>query len=137
MIAAVLSFKLLTHLLYRLRDHGYVFSDVPTEEEIQAIEQKALLKKDMDGIDPSAIISEPRKRKGDAVEAPPAPAAEKTSSPVVKKVKTEPVVVKTEPAVSSTSSTKPAEVKAAPSPAKPAAKKVVYSKGGDEAEAEF
>lgn len=96
------------------------------------------MKKDMDGIDPSAIISEPRKRKNDDGEVPPAAPGEKsTGSPSVKKIKTEAPSVKIETAASSapsSSAVKPVDAKAAPSPAKPAVKKVVYTKDSDEAE---
>lgn len=94
----------------------------------------------MDGIDPSAIISEPRKRKNDDGEVPPAAPADTskaTGSPSVKKIKTEAPSVKIETAASSapsSSAVKPVDAKAAPSPAKPAVKKVVYTKDSDDAE---
>jgi hypothetical protein len=46
----------------RLRAKGLVFSDVPTEEETAAAESAYNLKRDLDGIDASLIISESRKR---------------------------------------------------------------------------
>jgi hypothetical protein len=54
-----------------LRAKGLVFSDVPTEEETAAAESAYNLKRDLDGIDPSLIISDSRKRpsSGGAAEA--------------------------------------------------------------------
>lgn len=45
-----------------MRAKGLVFSDVPTEEETAAAESAYNLKRDLDGIDPSLIISDSRKR---------------------------------------------------------------------------
>lgn len=50
-------------LLVRLLDKGLKFSESgPTEEEIEAAKKAYELKKDMDGIDPSAIIESGKKR---------------------------------------------------------------------------
>jgi hypothetical protein len=46
--------------IYRLRAKGLKFSDVPTEEETTAAEKEYLLKKDLDGIDPTLIINTSR-----------------------------------------------------------------------------
>lgn len=45
-----------------MREAGLVFSDVPTATEIEAIQKERDLKKDMEGIDESAVIEGSRKR---------------------------------------------------------------------------
>jgi hypothetical protein len=64
-----------------------VFSDVPTEAEIAEVEKAYNLKKDLEGIDPSLIISDSRKR-GASAEEKVAPAAKSPKLPPA--VKTEP-----------------------------------------------
>ena len=51
--------------MYRLKDKGIAFSDIPPEEEIEAAKKAYELKKDMDGIDTSAIIEGGKRRKED------------------------------------------------------------------------
>jgi hypothetical protein len=48
--------------LYSLQNKGLKFSDVPTESEIAAAEQAYKLKQDLDGLDTSLVLNEPRKR---------------------------------------------------------------------------
>jgi hypothetical protein len=49
--------------LNRLKDKGVVFSDIPTEAEIETTKKSYELKKDLEGIDPNAIIESGVKRK--------------------------------------------------------------------------
>jgi hypothetical protein len=48
----------------RLREKGLIFADVPTEADIALAEQDCERKKDMDGVDPTLILSGSRKRNG-------------------------------------------------------------------------
>jgi hypothetical protein len=48
---------------YRLKDKGVDFSDIPTETEIDTAKKAYEMKKDLEGIDPNAIIETGVKRK--------------------------------------------------------------------------
>lgn len=127
--------------MLRLRAKGLVFSDVPTEAETAAAEKAYQMKQDLDGIDPSLIVSSSRKRPGS--EAPVAVKTEKTASSKAETsatktaVKVDATVVKSEKGANhDTSSGAAAAVSVAHNagPPAPAAKKARIEYSDEEAE---